>query len=141
LTKRQYTVIINNMGDKQYTIDELSEKTGFSRRTIRYYIQEGLLEPPAGRGRGGFYYDSHLEKLLYIKSLQERGLSLSAILKLLKTVEIQAPSPSREVWVKYEVVPGLEINIRRDLEQQASNKITEIIKIARALLEEKNNNE
>ncbi|MCK4823506.1 MerR family transcriptional regulator, partial [bacterium] len=31
------------------------------RRTIRYYIQEGLLEPPAGRGRGGFYYDSHLQ--------------------------------------------------------------------------------
>jgi DNA-binding transcriptional MerR regulator len=127
------------MSEKQYTIDELSELTGFSRRTIRYYIQEGLLEPPAGRGRGGFYYDSHLEKLLHIKSLQDRGLSL--ILKSLKAGAAESPGASREVWIKYEVVPGFEINVRRDLEQQESKKIIEIIRVARALLEEKNKNE
>jgi DNA-binding transcriptional MerR regulator len=129
------------MSEKQYTIDELSELTGFSRRTIRYYIQEGLLEPPAGRGRGGFYYDSHLEKLLHIKSLQGKGLSLATILKSLKTGEAESPSSSREVWIKYEVVPGFDINVRRELEQQESKKIIETIRVARAILEEKNKNE
>ncbi len=129
------------MESKQYTIEELSELTGFTRRTIRYYIQEGLLEPPAGRGRGGFYYDSHLEKLLYIKSMQERGLSLAAINTLLKTSKTESVNFSREVWVKYEVATGIEINIRRDLELQESRKIQEIINIARALLKEKDGNE
>ena len=43
---------------KKYTIEELSNLTGFSRRTIRYYIQENIIKPPSGRGRGGFYYNS-----------------------------------------------------------------------------------
>jgi DNA-binding transcriptional MerR regulator len=129
------------MDVKQYTIEELGELTGFTRRTIRFYVQEGLLEPPAGRGRGGFYYDSHLETLRHIKSLQERDLSLAAILQLLKKGEPEPVNYPREVWVKYAVTPGLEINVRRDLEQLESKKIFEIIKIARALLEEKSGNE
>ena len=32
------------MEDPKYTIQELSELTGFSLRTIRYYVQEGLIE-------------------------------------------------------------------------------------------------
>jgi len=72
------------MKQKQYTIQELSELTGFSRRTIRYYIQEGLLKPPAGRGRGGYYYDSHLNALSKIRQLQNQGLRLSTISPILK---------------------------------------------------------
>lgn len=127
------------MDEKQYSIEQLSELSGFTRRTIRYYIQEGLLEAPAGRGRGGFYYDSHLQKLRQIKSFQERGLGLDAILELLKSGEVQPISFEREVWVRHTITPGFEINIRRDLEQQENKKIAEIIKIARALLEAKSN--
>ena len=129
------------MERKTYTIEELGELTGYTRRTIRYYVQQGLIDPPAGRGRGGFYYDSHMEKLLYIKSMQERGLSLAAINNLLKTGDAESVNFSRGVWVKYEVAPGFEINIRRDLEQQSSHKIQEIIKISRALLKEEDGNE
>ena len=129
------------MSDKQYTIEELSELTGFPRRTIRYYIQEGLLEPPAGRGRGGFYYDSHLDKLRQIKSFQEKGLNLATISGLLKKEGIQPIEYKRDVWVKYEVVPGLEIDVRRDLEHKEAKNIGEIIKTAKALLKEKEENE
>ena len=72
------------MKGKRYSIQELSELTGFSRRTIRYYIQEGLLEPPAGRGRGGYYYDSHLNILSKIRQLQNQGLKLGSIAQILK---------------------------------------------------------
>ena len=125
------------MDEKTYTIDDLCDLTGFSRRTIRYYVQEGIIGPPAGRGRGGFYYDSHLQKLLQIKSLQERGLGLTAIMNMLKAGETEPISYYREVWVKYQVIPGLEIAVSRDLEQQENKKIVEIIKIARTLFEEK----
>jgi DNA-binding transcriptional MerR regulator len=129
------------MDSKQYNIEELSELTGFTRRTIRYYIQEGLIEPPAGRGRGGFYNDSHLDKLLYIKSLQERGLNLVSITKLISAGEENTNENIRNIWARYEIIPGLEISVNRDLEGKESKKILEIIKVAKALLKEKIDND
>jgi DNA-binding transcriptional MerR regulator len=125
------------METKQYTIEDLCELTGFSRRTIRYYVQEGLIGPPAGRGRGGFYFDSHLEKLLKIKSLQDKGLRLSAILPVLKRREPpEAPheTVAREIWVRYPIAEGVEIHISRDLEEKERKKLDEIVRVARSIL-------
>ena len=127
---------IKTMPKTIHTIDQLSEKTGFPIRTIRYYVQEGLLEPPAGRGRGGYYYDSHLQRLLEIKALQDRGLKLAAIQEMLKKGEAPLPATEREVWVKCPVVPGFEIHVSRELEEKERKKISEIIRIARSILEE-----
>lgn len=132
------------METKQYTIEDLCQLTGFSRRTIRYYVQEGLIEPPAGRGRGGFYYDIHLDKLLRIKSLQEKGLRLSAILPLLKQGEIsEEPQEiiAREVWIRYPIADGLEISISRDLEEKERKKLDEIVRVARSILKGEGANE
>jgi DNA-binding transcriptional MerR regulator len=125
------------METKQYTIEDLCDLTGFSRRTIRYYVQEGLIDPPAGRGRGGFYFDSHLEKLLKIKSLQDKGLRLSAILPVLKQRDLPQPQQEivvREVWVRYPIVDGVEIHISRDLEEKERKKLDEIVRVARSIL-------
>jgi DNA-binding transcriptional MerR regulator len=35
-----------------YAIGDLAELAGVSRRTIRYYVQEGLVPAPLGLGRG-----------------------------------------------------------------------------------------
>jgi DNA-binding transcriptional MerR regulator len=121
---------------KKYTIDELSELTGFTRRTVRYYIQEGLLEPPAGRGRGGGYYESHLERLKLIKSLTEKGMGLATVMEYLAAGDIEVPELSREVWAKYEIVPGLEIDVRRDIEENVAKKIAEALKTVRAIFRE-----
>jgi DNA-binding transcriptional MerR regulator len=127
------------MEDKAYTIDELSEVTGFSKRTIRYYIEEGLLDPPAGRGRGGFYYDSHKERLLQIRALQEKGMKLAAVQAFLKKGGDREFPSAREVWVKYPVAPGIEINIRRDLEEKEGKRITEIIRVVQSMLKGEKN--
>ena len=129
------------MPKKKYTIQELSDLTGFSRRTIRYYIQEGLLDPPSGRGRGGFYYDSHINKLSKIKSLQDQGLKLDSIAEILKQPETQSAMvkepdipPPREVWIKHPLIEGIEIHIRRDQEEKHRKKIDELVRFAKSIL-------
>jgi len=186
---------MSNKDKEKYTIDDLSELTGHSRRTIRYYIQEGLVDSPAGRGKGGFYFEKHLSQLRLIKNLQEKGMSLSSISKYMeqgkedkeklnnksanykmsdeafpgarqrsdmmkmkmdkdsikeafynenkklnyKTLHFLdpyalPPRSKREVWVKHEIAPGLEINIKRDLEKKQKRKIDDIIRVAREIL-------
>lgn len=121
---------------KKYTIEEISILTGFSRRTIRYYIQENIIKPPSGRGRGGFYYNSHLSDLLKIRSLQEKGLNLSFIKDILKGTEQAVKEDSqiyaRDLRVRYKIVPGLEVNISRSLEEKKSKKILEIIRLIKS---------
>jgi DNA-binding transcriptional MerR regulator len=121
---------------KKYTIEEISTLTGFSRRTIRYYIQQNIIEPPSGRGRGGFYYDSHLSNLLKIRSLQKKGLNLSFIKDVLEGTEQLAKADTqiyaRDLRVRYKIIPGLEINISRSLEEKKSKKILEIIRLIKS---------
>jgi len=129
------------MGTEKYTIEELAERTGFTRRTIRYYIHEGLVDPPAGRGRGGFYYDSHLQRLLQVRTYQEQGIGLSAMVSLLRNEPPEEPMLSREVIIRYEIVPGIELCVTRDMEVSQPKKIREIIRIAKAIAQGKVRNE
>jgi DNA-binding transcriptional MerR regulator len=124
------------MERKTYTIEELGELTGYSRRTIRYYVQECLIDPPAGRGRGGYYYDSHIQQLLQIKSFQEKGIGITAMVALMKKetkATVEPVLPSREVMIRYEIVPGIEVNISREMEIKEPRKILEIIRIAKSI--------
>jgi len=137
---------------KQYSIQELSALTGVSRRTIRYYIQESLLEPPAGRGRGGFYYDSHLLKLSKIRELQNQGIQLEVIAKILKETEFKEISdrashvvskleipdriePSRELWIKHSISNGVHLQVRHDIDVQQKKKIDQILRLAASILD------
>ncbi len=126
------------MDGTRYTIDELGARTGVSRRNIRYYVQEGLLEPPAGRGRGGFYYDSHVERLGRIRALQDQGLRLATIREVLAGAapapEPGEPAPAiREAWARLEVIPGLELHVRHDVELTMGGAVGELMRLARAL--------
>ena len=123
------------MEDKKYSIDELSGISGFSIRTIRYYIQEGILDPPPGRGRGGFYFDSHMQRLREIKALQDQGLKLASIQEVLRKQEgSTVTGPEREVWIKYPIAPGIEIHVSRDSEEKERRNIADIIRIAKSIL-------
>lgn len=67
------------MTDELYSIDEIATHGGVSRRTVRYYVQEGLIPPPIGLGRGSHYDETHLRQLIRVKFLQEEGQSLDEI--------------------------------------------------------------
>ncbi|MBN1652543.1 MAG: MerR family transcriptional regulator [Deltaproteobacteria bacterium] len=65
-----------------YTIDELSAKTGVPSRTIRFYQAKGALQPPIKKGRVAYYGEEHVERLKVVATLQDRGLNLRAICDL-----------------------------------------------------------
>ena len=46
------------MSEVTYTIEELAAMTGLTRRKIRYYIHEGLLDAPVGQRRAAWYLPS-----------------------------------------------------------------------------------
>ena len=54
-----------------YTARELEEETGFDRRTIAYYIQEGLLPRVGRRGPRTQYPKLTRDRLLFIRRIRE----------------------------------------------------------------------
>lgn len=78
--------------DVDFTIDDLTAHSGVPVRTIRYYIAEGLLPGPGGRGRAASYTEDHLLRLRLIRLLVEQRVPLAEIrarLGGLSTREIQ----------------------------------------------------
>jgi DNA-binding transcriptional MerR regulator len=77
---------------EELSLDELTERSGVSGRTIRYYQSEGVLSAPRRQGRDARYSDKHVERLELIGELQERGLKLEAIKSLLERAGKQRSS-------------------------------------------------
>src|SRR5215212_5809649 len=77
------------------TIGELATAAGLTRRAVRFYVQQRLLPPPEGLGRGSQYDASHLARLRQIGELQAAGHSLDAIRRILDGETIAAPAPAR----------------------------------------------
>ncbi|HRJ95024.1 MAG TPA: MerR family transcriptional regulator [Candidatus Thiothrix moscowensis] len=67
----------------RHSIDDLCRLTGLTRRTVRFYVQKGLLDRPEGEKRGAWYTPHHVEQLLLIRKWTGAGLSLEAIRELL----------------------------------------------------------
>ncbi len=77
--------------DDTLTLDELCSLANVPRRTVRYYIQIGLLEGPEGETRGARYRPRHLERLLRIRKLAESGISLERIAEVLSGEPLPVP--------------------------------------------------
>lgn len=58
------------MSNGSYSLAELAEVTGLEERTIRSYIERGLLAGANARGRAASYSDEHLARLNIIMSLR-----------------------------------------------------------------------
>jgi DNA-binding transcriptional MerR regulator len=65
--------------ERTYKLDELARATGMSARTVRYYVQRGLLPAAAFRGKDTAYGHEHLVRLRAIRRLQEAFFPLDAI--------------------------------------------------------------
>ncbi len=79
-------------------LTDLADRAGVSIRTVRYYIQQGLLSGPEARGPGAHYSDEHLDRILLIKRLQKEHLPLAEIRRVIDSsaAEVQAPASARD---------------------------------------------
>src|ERR1700730_9515595 len=69
-----------------FTIEQVATRTGFTKRTLRYYEEVGLL-PPTDRTEGNYrrYSEADIQRLERIKNLRDLlGFSLTDIRKLLE---------------------------------------------------------
>jgi DNA-binding transcriptional MerR regulator len=83
-----------------FTLEELAALVDIPVRTIRYYIAEGLLPGPAGRGKAAAYGEEHLLRLRLIRLLAARHMPLAEMARLLHGLtlaEVQALLREEEV--------------------------------------------
>ncbi|WP_395854123.1 helix-turn-helix domain-containing protein [Cystobacter fuscus] len=89
---------------REWKLSELAEAVGVTPRTVRYYVQRGLLPAPPFKGPDTVYGEEHLLRLKAIRVLQARFLPLDAIqvelarltpeaLQALAEAEPSAPPP------------------------------------------------
>jgi DNA-binding transcriptional MerR regulator len=104
------------MSDPTYNLDDLCTLTDITKRTVRYYVQVGLVDRPEGETRAARYGPKHLEQLLLIKKWTAAGVSLDRIRELLQGEAAPVPSRPRaagsvEVCSHLIVTDGIEVVI------------------------------
>lgn len=105
------------MNAKTFSLDELCSLAELPRRTVRYYIQIGLIDRPEGVAKGAYYTERHVQQLLQVRKWQLAGLSLERIGELLKEPAsgVVPPTPRRpgtvEVWSHLVVADGIELTL------------------------------
>jgi DNA-binding transcriptional MerR regulator len=141
-------------GDVTFKLDDLARAAGTSARTVRYYVQRGLLPAPAFRGKDSAYGREHLVRLRAIRRLQEAFLPLDAIaveLEQRSLAEIEriaegtqvpslvvepgtAPPPKAAMpartFRRTEVAVGVELSVSADApleSQRIAEKILELV--------------
>ena len=129
--------------ERSFTIDELAELTGTSRRTVRFYVQSGLLDRPEGTARGAYYTRRHLQRILDIQAWQAEGLTLEGIRQqLTRPVISAAPKPRSaiEVWTRVTLAEGIEMHLNPEaagLTVEATRRLTaKIVEALQAIKEE-----
>ena len=134
---------MSNGGDR-IAIDELCARVDLPRRTVRYYIQEGLVDRPAGAKRGAYYTKRHVEQLMTVRTWQRAGLSLERIRELVSGGgEASSPLPPPrarrpgDVTLRTHVTlaPGVELVIDPKEAGLGAEAVRSIIRQAASLVE------
>lgn len=126
------------MEEQALKLEELAQQAGVSPRTVRYYVQRGLLPAPVFRGRDTAYGAEHLNRLRAIRRLQERHLPLDEIQSLLDSTGVEKletlgdpriPAPEfaaprsrveesrASTWRRLELAPGLELHVSEQADE------------------------
>lgn len=85
-----------------FWISELAQRTGVSTRTIRYYIEEGLLPQPQIEGKYAVFNEDYLIRLQLIKALKDAYLPLREIKAKLDSMMV---TEMRDVLHRFEQDP------------------------------------
>jgi MerR family transcriptional regulator, repressor of the yfmOP operon len=79
-------MMVDTDEQRLYTIEQVATRTGFTKRTLRYYEEVGVLSP-TGRTEGNYrrYSEADVERLERIRNLRELlGFSLADIREIME---------------------------------------------------------
>jgi DNA-binding transcriptional MerR regulator len=101
---------------KKFSLDDLCTLSDTSKRTVRYYMQIGLVNPPIGSTKAAHYLHQHLDQLLTIRKLSDAGVSLERIREVLSGEAPPVPPRQRqpgsvEVRSHLFIADGVELEI------------------------------
>ena len=120
----------------QLSLEQLAVAADLPLRTVRFYIQKGLLARPHGSTRAAWYDANHLETLLRIRKWSDAGLSLARISELLSGADTIAPARHApgaiEVRTHVHLAEGLELVITPDQARLSPGQLRALV---RAVLE------
>ena len=131
---------------KTYSLAEIAALVELPERTVRYYIQLGLVDRPIGETRAAHYLPSHLEQLLQIRKWTAAGVSLERIRELLSGEPPPVPQRPRgagsvEVWSHLVVTDGVELTLEPGRAGLAPEEVREFFRGVLALYENIKNKE
>ena len=134
--------MVDKKAIKTFTLDELCSLTEVSKRTVRYYMQTGLVDRPIGQKKAAHYTEQHLEQLLFISKWKKSGLSLERIGELLKQQDEPEDLLPRkkagdiEVRSHLTISNGVELQIEPNQASLDSEQVRELFKGVMALYEQ-----
>lgn len=122
----------------QYTLNELCVLADLPIRTVRYYVQNGLVDRPEGETRAARYGARHVEQVLLIKKWTAAGVSLERVRELLHGQEAPVSARPRkagsvEVCSHLYVADGLEIIIEPGRAQMTPEQVRQFTRGVMAL--------
>jgi DNA-binding transcriptional MerR regulator len=93
----------------ELTLEDLVKLSGLPLRTLRFYIQEGILQGPDTHGKYARYSQQHLDRLKLIQRLKNLRLPIQEIRHLLNNMTPEEISQIRE----YQDVlkPSMDMNL------------------------------
>jgi len=128
--------------EQEFSIADLCSLADLPTRTVRFYIQQGLVSRPQGEKKGAKYSKSHLDQLLSIKKWQAAGLSLERIRALMTEPDTSSIPPKPkwpgmvEVWSHLHVADGVEMQIEPGRAGLSPEQLREFLKAVMAAYEE-----
>lgn len=137
----------------EYDINELVARSGVPRRTIYFYVQQGILPAAEGAGLAARYSEEHLLRLAAIPLLRRRGLRLDEIRARFEhstgselqrlIAEAAAEQQQRETMrlqahnlLRYHLAPGIELLIDGRATAAMRKKVLQLLEQARIIFAE-----
>ena len=129
---------------QDYSIQDLSQLTNIPRRTIHFYVQQGLLPSPESAGVGTHYSDVHLLYLKLILLLKLNGLRLDDIRELFQQKSMEqlqvlfkqinhpkelqpALLPVSQPFSHYQLPAGMTLVVPGTLSTSERKKLTDVL--------------
>ena len=123
-----------------HSLADLCVLTDLAPRTVRYYVQTGLVNRPEGETRAARYGPLHVEQLLLVKKWTAAGVSLERIRDLLHGGQEPVPPRLRalgsvEVCSHLAVADGIEVVIEPGRAGMTPEQVRHFIKGVMAVYE------